>query len=236
MKKPYLIAIIALILVALVTGSIFVYKKYQKNKISSQVNNQSSTSNSQSNTNSSNSQTTPAAQPQTTDSLASPTANLDYPIAQFSSRITKKPFGIYITPSTSPVQPERFTGYHTGTDIEYQDIVADVPAFAITAATVKFVGTVSGYGGVIILQADINGQSDTILYGHVRASSINIKVGDKVSRGQQLAVLGTGYSSQTDGERRHLHFSIHRGSQIEYRGYVQNKADLSGWLNPQTLY
>lgn len=44
------------------------------------------------------------------------------PIAEFEKRITKKPFGIYITPQNSPVQPERFTGYHTGVDVEYEDI------------------------------------------------------------------------------------------------------------------
>jgi hypothetical protein len=29
-----------------------------------------------------------------------------------------RPFGIYITKQNSPVQPERFTGYHAGTDFE----------------------------------------------------------------------------------------------------------------------
>jgi hypothetical protein len=33
--------------------------------------------------------------------------------------LQKKPFGIYITPENSPVQPENFTGYHTGIDVEY---------------------------------------------------------------------------------------------------------------------
>ena len=36
-------------------------------------------------------------------------------------RITKKPFGIFITTQNSPVQPERFSGYHTGVDVEYKD-------------------------------------------------------------------------------------------------------------------
>lgn len=40
------------------------------------------------------------------------------PLDQALLRITKKPFGIFITPSTSPVQPERFHGYHTGVDFE----------------------------------------------------------------------------------------------------------------------
>src|SRR5438105_4096773 len=40
------------------------------------------------------------------------------PIGNSLSRVTKKPFGIYITPQNSPVQPEKFKGYHTGVDFE----------------------------------------------------------------------------------------------------------------------
>src|SRR3989338_10346295 len=40
------------------------------------------------------------------------------PLDNSSERVTKKPFGKYITPADSPVQPERFSGYHTGADFE----------------------------------------------------------------------------------------------------------------------
>ena len=36
------------------------------------------------------------------------------PISNPLERIIKKPFGIKINPANSPVQPERFSGYHTG--------------------------------------------------------------------------------------------------------------------------
>jgi len=49
-------------------------------------------------------------------------AHLVLPVNQFFARITKKPFGVYITPETSPVQPEKFTGYHTGVDVEFVDL------------------------------------------------------------------------------------------------------------------
>jgi len=57
---------------------------------------------------------------------------LSEPISNTKSRVTKKPFGIYITPQTSPVQPEKFTGYHTGTDFETTSQEADavVPVYA----------------------------------------------------------------------------------------------------------
>lgn len=157
-------------------------------------------------------------------------------INDFKNRITKKPFGIYITPKTSPVQPERFTGYHTGVDIEYQDITSDVPAYAIFDGKIVFSsGNVSGYGGVFIIEIQLNGQSHNILYGHIRPGFLP-KVGQTITKGDQIGLLGTGYSSETDGERRHLHFAILSDNRIDLKGYVQTQTELSGWENPLDFY
>lgn len=176
----------------------------------------------------------PASTPAPTSTPTPTTSQSQYalPVANFSSGQTKKVFGQYITPATSPVQPEKFTGYHTGVDIEQEQNDIDVPVYAINDGTVKFSGRVGGYGGVIIYETTINNETVTILYGHTRLSSAEKKVGDTVSKGEKLAVLGTGYSNETDGERKHLHFSIHKGSQIEYRGYVKNESELLNWINP----
>jgi hypothetical protein len=40
------------------------------------------------------------------------------PMMRAGERVAKKPFGIFITPQSSPVQPEHFRGYHTGADFE----------------------------------------------------------------------------------------------------------------------
>lgn len=45
-------------------------------------------------------------------------AEKNYPLMGPEERITKKPFGVFVTPQNSPVNPERFRGYHTGTDFE----------------------------------------------------------------------------------------------------------------------
>lgn len=161
--------------------------------------------------------------------------NLELPIAQFKERITKKPFGIYITPQDSPVQPERFTGYHTGADVEYQDVTADVPVFAVASGTVIASRTVSGYGGVIVMEFSLEGKKHTALYGHIRPSSLP-KTGQAVSKGEQIGVLGTGYSAETDGERKHLHFAVLSDNRLDFKGYVQTKSDLSGWIDPLSLY
>ena len=160
---------------------------------------------------------------------------LVFPIAEFQTRITKKPFGLYVTPQNSPVQPEHFTGYHTGTDIEYQDVTSNVPVYAINNGTIALARTASGYGGVILMQTQINGTLHSVVYGHIRPSSLP-KVGATVTKGEQIGLLGTGYSSETDGERRHLHFAVLSNSRVDIAGYVQTKSTLAGWLDPVTLY
>lgn len=172
---------------------------------------------------------TPSSTP---DATASPVrTDVVLPIKDFYARITKKPFGIYITPQTSPVQPERFTGYHTGTDIEYTDTSGDVQVYAIAGGVVLQSQTASGYGGVMVFRFTVDNKPVVALYGHLRATSM-LPAGSKVTVGEQVAVLGTGFSTETDGERRHLHFSIRADNTVSLLGYVQNKADLSGWIDP----
>lgn len=173
---------------------------------------------------------TPSAVPSQTS-----VSDLAAPTMEFKQRVTKKPFGIYITKQNSPVQPERFTGYHTGADAEYEDVSADVPVFAAADGTVVLSKTASGYGGVLMIEIDLNDAKRTILYGHIRPSSLP-KVGQKVSRGMQIGLLGTGYSSETDGERRHLHFAVLSDNRLDIKGYVQAKSELSGWIDPLSLY
>ena len=161
---------------------------------------------------------------------STPESTLAEPVAQFKERVTKKLFGIYITPQNSPVQPERFTGYHTGADAEYQDISTDVPVYAVADGTVVLAETASGYGGVFMMEIDLAGIKHTILYGHIRPSSLP-SVGQVVKKGDQIGLLGTGYSTETNGERRHLHFAILSDNRIDIKGYVQNQNQLSGWVD-----
>lgn len=171
----------------------------------------------------------PAATPTPTQSTQS--SGLVAPVDEFESRITKKPFGIHITPETSPVQPEKFSGYHTGADAEYEDFSGDVPVRAVADGTILLARTSSGYGGVVAIQHTIDGQQVVSIYGHLRPSSLP-KVGAKVVAGQQIGVLGTGGTSETDGERKHLHFGLVKGTIVDLRGYVSKESELSNWLNP----
>lgn len=152
-----------------------------------------------------------------------------------ADRVIKKPFGIFITPEDSPVSPERFRGYHTGADFEALPGEADVPVRTVCNGPLVYRQLVSGYGGVAVQRCTLLGQTVTVLYGHLRLSSIAQTVGETLKAGQAFAVPGTGGSTETDGERMHLHLAIHRGSAVELRGYVQKKEDLNAWIDPLTV-
>lgn len=155
------------------------------------------------------------------------------PVSQARQRVLKKPFALQVSPQNSPVSPEKFSGYHTGTDFEIlegeQDL--DVEVFSVCSGKVLSKRTASRYGGVLVQSCQLDGQDVTVVYGHLRLSSINFKVGDSLEAGGKLGVLGTGYSSETDGERKHLHLGIHKGKAVNILGYSKNKAGLADWLN-----
>ena len=84
-------------------------------------------------------------------------------------------------------------------------------------------------------RCEIGGQAVAVVYGHLRLSSITAPVGQDLAAGEQIGVLGTGYSTETDGERKHLHLGIHKGTALNSSGYVATSQQLSGWIDPLTL-
>ncbi len=158
---------------------------------------------------------------------------ISQPISNALTRVTKKTFGLYVSPTHSPVSPEKFTGYHTGVDFETtpdeQNI--DVPIYALCEGKLLLKKYATGYGGVAVQSCKINNADVTIIYGHLRLSSISPSQGATLKSGQQIAVLGKGYSTETDGERKHLHLGIHKGMAINILGYVQKQSDLSNWID-----
>lgn len=156
------------------------------------------------------------------------------PLARAKERITKKPFGIYITRQNSPVQPERFAGYHTGADFEIfpEELTVDVAVKAVCSGKLLVERSASGYGGVVVQSCSLDGSPITIVYGHLDLASVKVSVGQELQIGDFLGNLGADKSAQTDGERKHLHLGFHKGSVVNILGYVPNKAQLSGWLDP----
>ncbi len=163
--------------------------------------------------------------------------SLALPLSSAAERITKKPFGIKVSPQNSPIQPEKFSGYHTGVDFEIfpGEENIDVPVSVICQGILIYKNYVKGYGGVAIEKCTINQEVVTVLYGHLKLSSITNRVGDELFTDAKIAILGKAYSQETDGERKHLHLSIHKSSAIELRGYVSKVSELSAWIDPQKI-
>lgn len=155
------------------------------------------------------------------------------PVDSATERITKKPFGILINPATSPVQPEKFSGYHTGTDFEMlndQEYGRDIPVFAVCGGRMLRDQTAGGYGGYAVQECTNGGDVFTVVYGHLDAARTTTAT--YVAPGEQLGYLGDHESSETDGERKHLHLGFHKGSTVNIRGYVSSESALSEWMNP----
>ncbi|MFZ2226557.1 MAG: M23 family metallopeptidase [Candidatus Moraniibacteriota bacterium] len=159
------------------------------------------------------------------------------PLDRAKERITKKPFGIHITQANSPVQPERFSGYHTGTDFEIfpQELTVAVPVKAICTGKIIEKRWASGYGGVLVQSCQLKNQPITSIYGHLNLTSISQKIGDTLTVGAVIGELGQDRSTQTDGERKHLHLGVHKGANINILGYVQSPTQLSSWIDVATL-
>ncbi len=155
------------------------------------------------------------------------------PISDAKDRITKKHFGTYVTPKDSPVNPEVFTGFHTAIDFETfaseKDI--DVPVSVVCSGKILVKRVANGYGGMVVQSCILNGDPITVVYGHLRLADMKAIVGDTLKAGEFLTNLGTGYSNETAGERKHLHLGIHKGAVSDTRGYIANKSDLSNWVD-----
>ncbi len=220
--KPYQWLIIFVILIVAVLSSYYFFFVQQTNDQTDSITSQKPNS------------STTAATPSITTSPKE--ENYLYePVEEFEERITLKPFGIYITPESSPVQPERFAGYHTGVDVEFTDREDKTPVYAIADGTVITSQTVSGYGGLTVIRHEIDGVNIDTIYAHLDPSSLPRK-GSEVAAGEVIGHLGEGNTEETDFERKHLHFAMHKDNELDLRGYVQTEAELSDWYNPLSYF
>ena len=82
------------------------------------------------------------------------------------------------------------------------------------------------YGPTIILEHNYNQNSFYTLYGHLSLSSLQIPIGKKVLKGEEIAILG---DAEVNGDYApHLHFQIIKdleGRSGDYPG-VCSKKDL----------
>lgn len=132
-----------------------------------------------------------------------------------NGRITS-PFGNRVHPVT------KASKMHTGIDISQP---GSELGFILAAGdgTVVKTGAASGFGNWIHIE---HRSSDgklvaTTLYAHMKASEIYVKVGQKVSAGQKIALEG----NEGVGTAAHLHFELHKGG---YKNPVDPAPYLTG--------
>lgn len=93
-------------------------------------------------------------------------------------------------------------GKHTGVDIQaYGYETSDIPIYSMTNGTVHSVFYSDLGGNAIVIETDFGGY---LYYGHNKYAA-TIPVGSKVTKGQQIAVLGN--SGMTDIYHIHLEYS-----------------------------
>lgn len=166
------------------------------------------------------------------------------PVEDYYRNQTVKGFGVLVDEAFHVARRDlfpdngfrnQFTGYHAGADIEFHEAAdADrpVPVTAIADGQVVYVGSVAGYGGLIIVRHDAP-EPVTSLYGHVRLADRTVETGQRVAAGHRLAYLGESFTADTSGARKHLHFGIHKGPAVDVEGHEPTPARLNAeWYNP----
>lgn len=99
---------------------------------------------------------------------------------------------------------------HAGMDFGYGKARAGALNTAAADGKVTIAGTHGGYGLAVVLD---HGNGLATLYGH--NSSLRVRVGNTVKRGQAIGVLGNTGNSRG----AHLHFETHTGG---YRWYASS--------------
>jgi murein DD-endopeptidase MepM/ murein hydrolase activator NlpD len=99
-------------------------------------------------------------------------------------------------PRTDPINGSH--RFHTGVDVAAQEGSA---ILAAASGTVVRAGRRGGYGNAVEID---NGHGVSTLYGH--ASTLSVKEGDRVSKGQPVAFVG--HTGRATGS--HLHFEVRK--------------------------
>ena len=96
--------------------------------------------------------------------------------------------------------------YHTGADLNLPaDADAHSPVVAAANGVVTFAARMPIWGNLIIIKHDPLPNSGLIMYGrYAHVENINVQVGQRVTRGQQIAKVGNAYGRYA----YHLHFDL----------------------------
>lgn len=122
------------------------------------------------------------------------------------------PFGPRIHPIT------HVQSFHTGLDFRASD---GVPILAAADGIVTVAEVSGGYGGLIVIEHAIDGETVATAYSHIWEEDILVNPDDSVTAGQHIGDVGS--SGRSSGP--HLHFEVRPG------GTNAEAIDPAGWLN-----
>lgn len=107
-------------------------------------------------------------------------------------------------------------GDHLGLDIKSK--TGDTNVYAAANGTVTQSGWNSANGNCVVIAHSVNGKTVYSFYGHLKSRSVS--VGQKISKGSKIGIIGNTGSSSTGV---HLHFAITTQNSCGTWGYTKNK-------------
>ena len=119
-------------------------------------------------------------------------------------------------PRLDPITGER--AFHSGTDLAAAD---GTPILAAADGVVTVAEFSGGYGGLVVIEHHIDGETIATAYAHMWANGIHATVGEHVIAGQHIGDVGS--SGHSTGP--HLHFEVRPG------GTNAEAVDAAKWLN-----
>ena len=142
-------------------------------------------------------------------------------VAESSRIVLPLPEGTWVMTSPFGMREHPITGeykLHTGTDFAGPD---GTPILAAADGIVTVAEYTGGYGGLVVIEHTVDGQTVATAYAHSWENGIHVSVGDRVTAGQHIADVGSsGYSTGP-----HLHFEVRIG------GTNGDYTDPAVWLN-----
>ncbi len=115
-----------------------------------------------------------------------------------------------------PITGEK--AFHSGTDLAAAD---GTPILAAADGVVTVAEFSGGYGGLVVIEHRIDGETIATAYAHMWENGIHAAVGEHVIAGQHIGDVGS--SGHSTGP--HLHFEVRPG------GTNAEAVDAAKWLN-----